>query len=118
MRRKIAISLLLLFSFILCKGQTDRQFWFVAPNVDDNNANFNIPIVVRMTSFSSPASITISLPANPSFTPIIITLPANSTHTVDLSTWVNLLQNAPPNSIQNKGILIQSTADITAYYEV
>src|SRR5262249_20457816 len=94
------------------------EFWFVAPNVDPNNANFNIPIVFRLTSFASPASVTISMPADPTFAPLTVTLPAGSTQTVDVSTWVNQLQNAPANAVLNKGILIQSTANITAYYEV
>jgi len=99
-------------------AQTDREFWFAAPDVFSNNANYNIPIVVRLTSFSSAATVTISLPADATFTPIVVSMPANSTQTVDLSPWVNVLQNAPPNAVLNKGLLIRSDNDITAYYEV
>lgn len=99
-------------------AQTDREFWFAAPDVFSNNANFNVPIVVRLTSFSSSATVTISLPADVGFTPIVVNIPANSTQTVDLSPWVNMLQNAPPDAVLNKGLLIRSDNDITAYYEV
>ncbi|HXB92581.1 MAG TPA: gliding motility-associated C-terminal domain-containing protein [Puia sp.] len=102
---------------LCCFAQTDREFWFAVPNVDGNGGNYNLPIVVRMTSFSTPATVTISVPANPSFSPITLSLPANSTQTVDLSTWVDILQTTP-NAVQNKGLFIQSTAYITAYYEV
>ncbi|WP_186458763.1 T9SS type B sorting domain-containing protein [Mucilaginibacter achroorhodeus] len=43
---------------------------------------------------------------------------ANQTGTVDLTAWVNQLQNKPANTTLNKGILITSTTDVTAYYEV
>jgi gliding motility-associated-like protein len=117
---KKQLKLLLLFTLIrsACLAQTDREFWFAVPQVDDNKAQYNIPVVVRMTSFAAPATVTLSLPANPSFIPISISLPANSTQSIDLSQWLDLLQTTPSNTLQNKGLLIQSTADITAYYEV
>ncbi len=117
MKKGIIIGWIFTCLSLCCFGQTDREFWFAAPNVDGNGGNYNLPIVVRMTSLSSPATVTISIPANSSFSPIIVSLPANSTETVDLSTWVDLLQTAP-NTVQNKGLLVQSSADITAYYEV
>src|ERR1700761_5577724 len=118
MLKSLFLSLLLMSVLVLrVFAQTDQQFWFVAPNVDDNNANFNIPIVLRMTAVSA-AAVTISVPANPAFTPININIPAGATQTVDLSVWVNLLQSAPANTIQNKGILITSSSPVTAYYEV
>ncbi|HEY1202625.1 MAG TPA: hypothetical protein VGE79_16665, partial [Niastella sp.] len=68
------------FSF----AQIDREFWFAAPDVYDNGQNFDKPIVVRLTTFTAPATVTISVPANPAFTPIITNIPANSNTTVDL----------------------------------
>jgi gliding motility-associated-like protein len=115
-------EILLLASFLLslgnCLAQTDKEFWFVAPVVDDENAKYNIPIVLRMTSFSSPSSVTISLPADPGFTPIHTSIPANSTVSVDLSAWVDEIQDGPPDFVRNKGMLIEATTAITAYYEV
>ncbi|MBL4675930.1 MAG: gliding motility-associated C-terminal domain-containing protein [Mucilaginibacter sp.] len=101
------------------RAQTDREFWFVAPNVyQDPTRDFNKPIVLRLTSFTTPATVTISMPADPSFTPIVRSVGANSTESVDLSASINKLQNKPANTTLNKGLLITSTADITAYYEV
>ncbi|MBK7374569.1 MAG: IgGFc-binding protein [Chitinophagaceae bacterium] len=58
------------------------------------------------------------IPANTAFTPVNLTIPANSTSTIDLTPWIDLIENFESGIINNKGIYIQSTADITAYYEV
>jgi len=116
--KRATLVLITTFVYLLSSAQTDREFWFVAPNVDDNGGSFNIPIVFRMTAFASPAVVTISMPANPSFTPIVSSIAGNSTLSVDVSAWVGILQNAPADQVLDKGILIQSTADITVYYEV
>jgi gliding motility-associated-like protein len=118
MKKEIKLLLILGSFSLCCFAQTDREFWFAAPAVDGNNAHYNLPIVVRLTSFTSPATVTLSIPANPSFTPIEVSLPANATQTIDLSQWVDWVQSVPPDIVQDKGLLIQSTADITAYYEV
>jgi gliding motility-associated-like protein len=109
---------IILFLPHLVSAQTDNQFWFVAPNINGEGRSFNIPIVLRLTAGASPATVTISIPANPSFTPIVSNISTDSTLTVDLSPWVGLLQNAPANTTLNCGLLINSTTDITAYYEV
>lgn len=102
----------------LASAQTDNEFWFVVPNVYDANRDFNKPIALRITTAASQATVTISMPADPSFIPIIKDIGPNATASVDLTPWINQLQNAPANTTLNKGLLIKSTADITAYYEV
>ncbi|MBD1363015.1 gliding motility-associated C-terminal domain-containing protein [Mucilaginibacter sp. ZT4R22] len=103
----------------LASAQIDKEFWFVAPNVHaEGSRQFNLPITLRITTLASPATVTISIPANPSFTPITRDVGANENISVDLSTWVDQLQNTPANTTLDKGLLITSTADITAYYEV
>lgn len=103
-------------------AQTDTAFWFAAPNVDianyPANGPYDRPIYLRLTSFTTSANVTVSVPANAAFTPINLTIPANSTSTIDLTPWIDLIENFEPGIINNKGIYIQSTADITAYYEV
>lgn len=110
------IQCLLVCSFTY--AQIDREFWFAAPDVYAHTMNYDKPIVVRMTTFAAPATVTISIPANPAFIPIVTNIPANATTSVDLTTWINLIENSAINTPDNKGLLIQSTADITAYYEV
>jgi gliding motility-associated-like protein len=115
---KIFIFWVILFLPHLVSAQTDKTFWFVAPNVYGGDRDFNKPINLRITTSSSAATVVISMPADPSFTPITRNIGANSTQTVDLTLWIDQLQNTPANRALNKGLLITSTADITAYYEV
>jgi gliding motility-associated-like protein len=117
---KVFLFCFVLFMPYLASAQTDRAFWFVAPNVyaGDANRNFNKPIYLRITTSTSAATVVISMPADPSFIPITRNIAANSTATVDLTPWINQLQNTPANTVLNKGLLITSTADITSYYEV
>jgi gliding motility-associated-like protein len=108
---------IILFVPHLVSAQTDKEFWFVAPNVY-GGGSFNKPINLRITTTSSPATVVISMPADPSFTAVTRDIAANSTISVDLTEWIDQLQNTPANTTLNKGLLITSTADITAYYEV
>lgn len=120
---KIFFFLIFAFAFVANTfAQTDREFWFAAPDVDAVDdplyGKYDRPIYLRLTTAALPATVTLSLPANTTFTPIVTTIAANSTFTLDLTNWIDLIENFEANQINNKGILIQSNADITAYYEV
>lgn len=99
-------------------AQIDNEFWFVAPYVYDAGRNFDKPIVLQMATSSAAATVTVSMPANPAFTPITTNIAANSALSLDLTTWINQIENTPANTVLNRGLLIKSTADITAYYDV
>jgi gliding motility-associated-like protein len=119
--RVVLLNFFILIS-INVSAQIDKTFWFAAPDIDianfPQNGPYDRPIYLIITSLSVAANITISIPANAAFTPINIVIPPNTTTSVNLTTWVDLIENSNPNIVQNKGILIESTADITAYYEV
>jgi gliding motility-associated-like protein len=110
--------LLLVFTSYLCRAQTDTVFWFAAPEVSIHTANFDRPIVLRMTTSAQPATVTISQPAGGGLPPQVVNIAANSTQTVDLTTWIDQIENKPANANLNYGLKIQSTTSITAYYEV
>lgn len=97
-------------------AQVDTEFWFVVPEVDINHGDR--PISLRVATLDEPASITVSMPANPSFTPQTLTIGANSLDSLELTSFIGILENRPANQILNKGLYITSTAPITAYYEV
>jgi len=100
-------------------AQTDTQFWFVAPEVSKNGAQrFDEPIYFRLSNYNMPSTVTISMPANPAFVPIVRNIPANGAATVDVSSFLETVENKPANTILNKGILITATNPITVYYEV
>ena len=63
-------------------AQIDNLFWFAAPEISPNHAHN--PITFCFTSFSSPAVVTISQPANPSFTPVTVNLAPYSYYAMDL----------------------------------
>jgi gliding motility-associated-like protein len=100
------------------KAQLDTAFWFAAPEVSISNQNFDRPIILRFTSSALPAIVTVSQPANASFTPINLNLAAYSTGFIDLTTWIDIIENKPPNQVLNYGLKITATNPVSAYYEV
>jgi gliding motility-associated-like protein len=114
-RAGFSVVLSLFFAFAV-RAQVDTEFWFAAPEV--TSAHADRPIFLNISSFGLPAVVTISQPANPSFIPIVVNLPANSTNNIDLTSSINMIETKPANATLKTGILIKSDADITAYYEV
>ena len=98
-------------------AQIDTEFWFAAPEVS-SSSNFDKPAVLRISSFKESSTVTISQPANGGMPPQTITLAANSSLNVDLTAWLDFIECKPGNAIQNKGIKITATAQISVYYEV
>ncbi len=118
--KKNPLSFFILFIFCdanLC-AQTDTTFWFVAPEVSAGYANFDRPIVFRITSYTLPATVTVSQPAAGGMPTQTVNIAANSTQSVDLTNWLNNIENKPANTTLNYGIKISSTSDISVYYEV
>ena len=113
---KIIVVVLLLVSTLQLKAQKDTIFWFAAPDISSSEGDS--PIVLRLLSYNSAATVTVSLPANGSFTPITINLTANSYGSIDLTPFITDIESPAGNVISNNGIKIQSTAQITAYYEL
>ena len=114
--KKLLCSLLLFVNAAVSLGQTDTLFWFVAPEVAQSHGDR--PIVLRFATLNSAATITISQPANPAFPVQVINLGINAAQTLDLTPWVDITENKPPNMILPFGFKIVSTTPIMAYYEV
>jgi gliding motility-associated-like protein len=112
-------AMALLFGMVVPSGaaaQIDTAFWFVAPNLDQ--AHDDRPVFMRLSTFGSPATITISQPANPYFPAQKISLSAYATSSVNLTPWIEFVENLPVNSVNNKGILVSSSAPISVYYDI
>ncbi len=112
-----------LFLLLLCLSnlyaQNDTEFWFAAPEITKNGAqNFDRPIYLRMSTLGQAATVTISLPANPTFIPIVVNIPANGTNSLDLTPYINILENTPANTVLRYGLYISASTRISAYYEV
>jgi hypothetical protein len=113
-------SLLLLFTFLSATSsllaQSDTEFWFAAPEL--GQVHGDRPIFLRLSAGTIPATVTISMPANPSFWPSTVQVPANSSVSVDLTPYISLIENIPGNLPQQKGLRITSNARITCYYDI
>ena len=110
------ITLLACFIFFSTQAQSDREFWFAAPEVTSGHGDR--PIFFRFTSASKPAEITISQPANPNFPTIVLNVASFSSITQNVTTLIDIIENKPGSTKLNYGFLITSTSSITAYYEV
>lgn len=98
-------------------SQTSSEFWLAPPVITLNHAG-KTPIYLRLTSGPVATTVTIDMPANAPFVPIVINMAANTTHTEDLSLFVAQLETPSNDLANNTGLHIVSTADITCYYEL
>lgn len=110
-----AVGLLLCTSFEV-SAQTDTRFWFVAPEVSNDHGDR--PIAFRVTSEGQATQVRVYTPANTGIFDTTFLLPANNTTTIPLTHRISQIENDPPNTVHNRGFLIESTELITAYYEV
>ncbi len=111
-------TLICLCFCLLANAQTDTLFWFAAPEVSIDGANFDRPILLRITTSGQAATVTISQPAGGGMPPQVVNIPAANTQTVDLTNWIDIIENKPANTVLNYGLQIQSTTPVTVYYEV
>lgn len=109
-----------LFLALKCYGQTDSIFWFAAPEVSNvSSANTDDrPILVKIATFNKSVTVKISQPANSSFSPISVSISANSVYTFNLTSYITSIENTPGDKVQNFGLLIEASSPVTAYYEV
>jgi hypothetical protein len=85
-RYMLALIGIVLFNSI--QAQSDREFWFAAPEVTSQHSDN--PIFLRFTTYSKDAIITIDQPANPSFAPITINLVANATYSLPFLSLIHI----------------------------
>lgn len=115
MLEKLVILILSLGSLQLA-GQTGKEFWFAAPDATSGHAD--APVFLRVSTYNANADISLSLPADPSFTPLTVSLAANSSYIFNLTPYMAKIENGIANAVRPSGIRILSTANITAYYEI
>jgi len=113
---KAIIFLVYLTGSLLAQAQTDTAFWFVAPEVAQSHSDR--PIAFRLTSGATACSVRVYTPANPSIYDNTVYIPPQTVISLDLTPQIDLIENDPPNQVLNRGFKIQSTSEITAYYEV
>ena len=129
MDRVYLTVLIILFSLYNIPAQVDKTFWFAVPSVNTSHGAGVVkgisyiggePCYFRIASQGDPATVTISEPANPGFTPIIINIAAGGFASVNMTAYVAAgdMETRPTLTALPYGILIQSTSYITVYYDV
>ena len=106
----------LLFTGNNVYAQKDTIFWFAAPNVAASEGDS--PIFLRFLTYDDAADITVSIPANGAFTPINLSIPANSVDSVDLSAFLADVESPAADVVADNGLKITSTELISTCYEV
>lgn len=115
--------LFFLFVSMLCVSsfaQQDTEFWFAAPYINSNHGNTS-PYRLVVFAFDEDATITISMPANPDFTPIVRSIEANSCANIVLAnnkTDGDAKITAKFNQINRRGLLVTSTSNVECYYQI
>ena len=114
----------ILFLLISCTNylaaQVDTEFWFAAPFFNCGHGS-NAPYRLVIFSFDEEATVTVSMPANPEFTPIVRTISAHSYTEIVLANNKeegDAVITTPFNTITQRGLLITSTGKIECYYQV
>ena len=125
MRYHLLIITIFAFLGTNLNAQIDQEFWFAPPDLTQgtqgeiNGGAFrDRPIQVVVSSINEPAQVTLWQPGNLSFIPITVNLGVAATQTINLTPWINQIETRFVDSVMNTGILIRSTAPITAYYEL
>lgn len=113
--------LILIFLLPICQldAQFDREFWFAVPaHVPLYTSVLNKPVILRLLTKDKAADIKISIPTNSSFKPISEHIDANSFKSIDLTSYLEILENREVNKVLKRGLLIESSENIIAYYDM
>jgi len=118
------LSVFVSFFFLLpiaSFGQAGTEFWLTIPELTAthgiNWGNGGIEKHIVVSTLSSPATVTVSVPADPSFDPIKIDVPPNTTQRFNFEEYNDLLEMIDYDSVTKQGILVESSDVITAYLE-
>jgi len=88
------------------------------PEVDETHDDR--PILLRFVPHGNNADVRVSVPAAGTdvFPEILVHLNADETQTLDLTDYIDLLENTEFDVVADKGLFIHSTEKISVYYEV
>jgi gliding motility-associated-like protein len=112
---KSFISILIMLAIsIIANAQVDTEFWFAPPEVSSGHGDS--PFLLRISTLHQAATVQVFQPARANARLANVQIAANSTRTIDLSSFQ--VEPLSPASVQQNGIRIISTALVSAYYEV
>jgi len=83
----------------------DTEFWFVAPQLDDNgntvSSNYNRPVFFVITAGNLPAVVTMEMPALQGFSTRILSLAAGESKRIVFGEDYTPFSHAQMDTIQN-----------------
>ncbi len=118
--RAVLLLIMVNLSCVLCYAQQDTEFWFAAPYFNCIHGQ-DSPYRLIVFSFEEEATVTISMPANPDFEPIVTHIASNSFANIELAankTAGDARITTPFNQVSNRGLFIASTSRVECYYQV
>lgn len=100
-------------------AQSDTLFWFAVPHVQHTSIQPDYPYRFHFVNPSSDSvAVTLDVPANTAFVPILLQLLPATTAFIDVSAFAASLSNQLPNLAQNRGVRIRASSKVQAYYEI
>jgi PKD repeat protein len=114
----LCIFLILILGERKSFAQTDTEFWFAVPKVTEGHGWDTRNFFFRFANLNLENEITISMPGNPAFSPIVSYLAPYEALTVNVTEQITQLWTANPNQVYNRGIKISASNYTTAYFEV
>lgn len=112
----LLLLLTLVYGIENISAQTGKKFWFVAP--DATSGHNDQPVFLNLSAYNDSAFVIIIMPANPAFVPINVGIVASGSLRIDMTPWLADLETTIADSVLNNGLYIQSTGDISVYYEI
>jgi gliding motility-associated-like protein len=109
------LQILLTLASLQGYGQVDTEFWFAPPDVTSGHGDR--PIYLRVSTLDKASVVTVTQPAS-NFLLGQLTVPPNTTQTLDLTFRISSLETSTAAFVMTTGIRISSSEPITAYYEV
>lgn len=115
-KKLLILNCFLLVCILTGQAQTGKKFWFAAP--DATSGHNHEPIYLNLSAYNDSAYVTISQPANAAFLPMTVGIPASGSQRINLTPWLADIETTIADSVLNTGLYIQSTSNISAYYEI
>ena len=91
--KKFFSFVILFFLCVRAYAQVDTEFWFACPDLSESH--FDKYIRLCVTTFDEAATVTISQPANPSFSTITRQIAADSYANIDLRDLKSQVETSP-----------------------
>src|SRR5665213_1524703 len=121
-KHTLPLFIFFILAFLTAPGsmfaQSGNEFWLAPPYTTKNNGPSTFPLYLEVSSTGLASTVTVDMPANGSFIPIVVNVQANKTVRVDLSAFIASLETSPTNTVLNTGLHVSSTTPITCYFEV